>query len=175
MAPYRAPATSFNLRGRVESGVGIGLTTSSPMFSFCSPSVLRCVQLLLTYNTNMAVLAIVDDLFFRTKIEAAAAQAGIPLVVAGDATAIKQAAGRSWQLVILDLHLSSSDPFQIICDLRSAHPALPMVSYYPHVETHAPLQATQAGCTLVLPRSAFIQRLPELLCACSAPSSKSLV
>ena len=111
----------------------------------------------------MAVVAIVEDLFFRAKIEAAAAQAGIPLVVARDATAVTQAATPSWQCVILDLHLSSADPLQMIRDVNAAHPARPIVAHYSHVETQSPLQATHAGCTLVLPRSAFVRRLPELL------------
>ena len=75
----------------------------------------------------------------------------------------RRAGAGQLQCVIVDLHLTSADPLQMIRDVRAAHPALPIVAYYSHIKTDLSLQATQAGCTLVLPRSAFVQRLPELL------------
>jgi len=108
------------------------------------------------------ILAIVDDLIFRTKLEAAAAQLGIPLTIASDAgQALRN--GQPWSRVLIDLNLSRGDALAIIRDLRATHPGTPVIGYCSHVQHDLQRQALEAGCTTVLPRSAFVQQLPELL------------
>ncbi len=119
---------------------------------------------LLAYNQGMAVLAMVDDLFFRAKIEAAAKQAGVSVTIRATVeAAIAPPAEGSWQLVIVDLHLSTSDPIETISALRRMAPTTPMLGYGSHVEAELHARARAAGCTDVLPRSVFVQRLPALL------------
>ena len=112
----------------------------------------------------MAVLAIVEDLFFRSKIETTAAQVGTPVCVIGAPHPLPDPPGGSaWHLVIVDLNRSGNDSVEVIRLLRQALPTIPMLGYCSHVEVDLQARALQAGCTLVLPRSAFVQRLPELL------------
>ena len=108
------------------------------------------------------ILAIVDDLIFRAKIEAAAAQLGTPLAVAADADhALRPAQG--WSRVLIDLNLSGGDSLAMIRSLRQAYPDVPVIGYCSHVQQDLHRQALEAGCTTVLPRSAFVQQLRELL------------
>ena len=108
------------------------------------------------------ILAIVDDLLFRSKVETVAAQLGTPITIAADAgPALRPGSG--WSRVLIDLNLSCGDALAMIRTLRAAHPEVPVVGYASHVQHELQQQALEAGCTKVLPRSAFIQQLPELL------------
>ncbi|PIQ83403.1 MAG: hypothetical protein COV75_07690 [Candidatus Omnitrophica bacterium CG11_big_fil_rev_8_21_14_0_20_63_9] len=108
------------------------------------------------------ILAIVDDLIFRGKLEAAATQLGAPLTLATDAGAALDN-GQSWSRVLIDLNLSRADALAVIRALRAVHPGVPIVGYCSHVQQDLQQQALAAGCTAVLPRSAFVQQLPALL------------
>ena len=108
------------------------------------------------------ILAIVDDLLFRGKLEAAAAQLRVALTIAADASPVP-CNGQPWSRVLIDLNLSRGDPLAMIRDLRAAHPSIPLVGYCSHVQRDLWQQALEAGCTTVLARSAFVQQLPELL------------
>ena len=108
------------------------------------------------------ILAIVDDVLFREKLEAAAAQLGVPLTITADASPAL-GAGQLWSRVLIDLNLSRGDSLAMIRDLRQVHPGIPVIGYCSHVQQDLQQQALEAGCTRVLPRSVFVQQLPELL------------
>ena len=108
------------------------------------------------------ILAIVDDLLFRGKLEATAAQLGVPLTLATDAEpALRD--GQPCSRVLIDLNLSHGDPLAMVRNLRAAHPGMPVIGYCSHVQHDLQRHALEAGCTRVLARSAFVQQLPELL------------
>ena len=119
------------------------------------------------------ILAIVDDLIFRGKLETAAAQLGVPLTIATDESQALDD-GQPWSRAFIDLNLSRGDALAIVRHLRAAHPDIPLIGYCSHVQKPPALgavrpggslqqQAIEAGCTTVLARSAFVQQLPELL------------
>ena len=108
------------------------------------------------------MLAIIDDLIFRSKLETVATQVGTPLTMATDAARALRTGGQ-WSRVFVDLNLSAGDPLAMIRDLRQAYPDMPIIGYCSHVQQGLQQQALAAGCTTVLPRSAFVQQLPELL------------
>ncbi len=111
----------------------------------------------------MAVLVIVDDLIFRSRIVAAAShlQASIRLADAASMPAVRSA--EDWQLVIIDLSLDSGDPIALIRHLRGALPLTPIVGFFSHVQLELQQRAQEAGCSVVMPRSAFVRALPQLL------------
>ena len=112
----------------------------------------------------MAVLAVVEDLFFRSKIETVAAQIGVPLCVINAPQSLPTPpSGSAWRLVIVDLNRSGDDSVEVVRLLRQALPTMTILGYCSHVQTDLKTRALQAGCTTVLPRSAFVQRLPELI------------
>ena len=108
------------------------------------------------------ILAIVDDLIFRGKLEAAAAHLGVPLTIATDESQALDD-GQPWSRALIDLNLSRGDALAIVRHLRAAHPDIPLIGYCSHVQQELQQQAIETGCTTVLARSAFVQQLPELL------------
>jgi len=68
-------------------------------------------------------------------------------------------------LVILDLHAERPDPFATAARLKADEQLrdVPVVAFFSHVETELRRRALEAGIDHVLPRSAFTQRLPEIL------------
>ena len=109
----------------------------------------------------MIVLALVDDVLFHAKIQAAAAPRGVEVRFA-KTLAQAQDAGEAAAVVMVDLHLTSAEPLAVVRALRQQRPAVPIIGYGSHVHTELLAQARAAGCTSVLPRSAFVQQLPAL-------------
>jgi CheY-like chemotaxis protein len=111
------------------------------------------------------VLAVVEDLFFTVKINESAKRAGVPIAfVKSQRDAIDQAA-EAPSLIILDLNFAAIDPVDLIHKLK-ADPALAkiqLIGYVSHVQGELKQQAQEAGCDMVLARSAFSQNLLRLL------------
>ena len=106
----------------------------------------------------MKVAAFVDDLFFSSKISATARETGAEIVFCRSAAVAPRDADR----ICIDLNAGSFDAIAEIRALKASHPA-PVIAYLSHVQTALQRQAQEAGADEVLPRSLFVQRLPELL------------
>jgi DNA-binding NarL/FixJ family response regulator len=110
------------------------------------------------------VVALMDDLFFQMKVAETAKHIGVELKVATSADALLGLLDPLPQLVIVDLN-SRSQPIQAIEKVRAAQPNLPVIGFLSHVQRELAVQAQNAGCSEVMPRSAFTQRLAEILTA----------
>ena len=111
----------------------------------------------------MTVLVVTDDLLFRTKIEATAQQLGTPLaVMKGSEFLSLRSSPCAWTSALVDLNLASADSLEVITQLRAISSER-IIGYCSHVQLELQECARQAGCTTVLPRSVFVQHLPELL------------
>jgi len=68
-------------------------------------------------------------------------------------------------LIILDLGRSTGDPTSMIRALKAGSPkrAPLLVGFYSHVDKELERRAREAGCDLVLPKSAFTKRLADIL------------
>ena len=112
------------------------------------------------------ILAILDDLLFTSKIRTTAAQLGIRVsFVRSSAAALADMRSQPPALVILDLNNPRTDPLGTVA-LMKADPALaaiPTVGYASHVQVDVIDAARKAGVDDVLARSAFTQRLDEIL------------
>ena len=112
------------------------------------------------------VLLAVGDLLFRSKIRAVAKQLGIETATATTREEILASARATRPpLVIFDLDDPRSDPVATIGALKS-DPALEgvrTVGFLSHVHVELMEAAQAAGCDEVLPRSAFAQRLGDIL------------
>jgi DNA-binding NarL/FixJ family response regulator len=112
------------------------------------------------------VLALVDDLMFTSKIRAAAAQLGVPVTFArsssGALAGMREAAPA---LVILDLNSARTDPIGTVRSMKAdaALATIPTVGFVSHVDTATIDAARRAGVGEVLARSAFTERLGEIL------------
>jgi len=119
----------------------------------------------MTIMAAKKVLAVVEDLFFTVKINEAAKRAGLSVAfVKSERDALDQAAENP-VLIILDLNFAGVEPVQLIQKLK-ADPALQKISllgYVSHVQGELKQAAQEAGCDMVLARSAFSQNLPQIL------------
>ena len=111
------------------------------------------------------VLAVVEDLFFTVKINESAKRAGVQVAfVKSQRDALDQAAEHP-SLIILDLNFEAVDPVDLVRQFK-ADPALAkiqLLAYVSHVQGELKQQAQEAGCDMVLARSAFSQNLLQLL------------
>ena len=115
---------------------------------------------------NRRVIAAVSDLIFASKIRGTGEQLSVTVAFARSEDALFDAAKTETpSLIILDLHATQLDPFALAARLKADEHlrAVPVVGYFSHVQTELQSRAIEAGFDLVLPRSAFTMRLPQLL------------
>jgi len=119
----------------------------------------------MTTMATKKVLAVVEDLFFTVKINEAAKRAGLSVAfVKSERDALDQAADNP-PLIILDLNFAGVEPVALIRKLK-ADPALQKISllgYVSHVQGELKQEAQEAGCDMVLARSAFSQNLQQIM------------
>jgi CheY-like chemotaxis protein len=111
------------------------------------------------------ILAVVDDLFFTVKILDAAKRAGFAIeFVKSEIDALLKAKEQPG-LIILDLNCGSVDAVKLIGQLKGDEQtrAIDLLGYVSHVQGELKQQAHDAGCNMVLARSAFSQNLPQIL------------
>jgi PleD family two-component response regulator len=112
------------------------------------------------------VLALVDDLMFRSKIKSTATPLGVAVTFAGSsAAALTAMRAAAPSLVILDLNNPRTDPLGTIAAMKkdAALASIPTIGYVSHVDVTTIDAARAAGVDDVLARSAFSMRLPDLL------------
>jgi CheY-like chemotaxis protein len=112
------------------------------------------------------VIAVVDDLFFASKIRGTAEQLGVTVSCPRRADALVEAALRDQPaLIICDLHATRIDPIELAKLLKADErlSSIPLLGFCSHVQTELQQQAEQAGFDQILPRSAFTKNLPKIL------------
>jgi DNA-binding NarL/FixJ family response regulator len=118
------------------------------------------------YDRRVAILASVDDLFFRSKVRTTAKHLGIEITFAATADEmVAQAKSLQPTLVIFDLNSQKMDAIATIAALKAdaATADLRALGFASHVHTELIAAARKAGADDVLPRSAFAGRLAEIL------------
>ena len=117
----------------------------------------------------MPVHALLRDLFFRSRIEATAEAAGVPVIVSGTIEELlEKMRERGSGAVLVDLGAGAADgadeaAIEAIRILKGLDPSPAIVAWGSHVDVEAFEAARVAGADRVLPRSAFSRRLPEIL------------
>lgn len=113
-----------------------------------------------------SIIAVVDDLFFASKIRGTAEALGVPLQFARSIQAIIDAARlEPPSKVICDLHTHKVDPLELARQLKSDDRlrSIPLLGFFSHVQIELQRQAEAAGFDQVLPRSAFTKNLGRIL------------
>jgi len=114
---------------------------------------------------NKKVLAVVEDLFFTVKINESAKRVGLPIeFVKSEKDALDKARTQP-ALIIIDLNCRGIDPLKLVQNLKAGEEtkAISVIGYLSHVQGDLKQQAQEAGCNMVLARSAFSQNLPQIL------------
>jgi len=111
------------------------------------------------------VLAVVSDLFFSVKITEAAKRAGMPVEFIKDEKQVIAKAKAKPTLIIFDLNFESIEPLKLISKLKenSDYKGISVIGYLSHVQGELKQKAQEAGCDMVMARSAFSQNLPMIL------------
>ena|SRR5438132_10110282 len=112
------------------------------------------------------IIAVVDDLFFASKIRGTAEQLGVSVSFARTTEALIETAVRDRpSLIICDLHSQKIDPLVLArtlkADARLQH--IRLLGFFSHVQVDLQREAEQAGFDRVIPRSAFTKHLREIL------------
>lgn len=110
------------------------------------------------------VLAVLDDLFFTVKIADAAKRAGLDLEFAKDAGSVLEKARTRPAIVVLDLNFEAVGPIALITALKTGDDTkgISLIGYVSHVQGELKQRAQEAGCDMVLARSAFSQNIPQI-------------
>lgn len=68
-------------------------------------------------------------------------------------------------LIVIDLNFSAVDPVNLIAKLKSDTETknINLLGFVSHVQADLKRKAQEAGCEMVLARSAFSQNLPQIL------------
>ena len=111
------------------------------------------------------VVAVLNDLLFRVKIQEAAKRGGFEVVfVQSQGEALAQAQNQPI-VIILDLNDAGAEPLDTIEKLKSNDEttSIRLLGYVSHVQADLIKAAREKGCDVVMARSAFSQDLPKIL------------
>jgi CheY-like chemotaxis protein len=114
---------------------------------------------------SASALLLSDDLIFTSRITGVGRDLGVPVKAARTVAALEALARQEAPTcVLVDLaHPGLSVP-DLLGRLAEACPVRPcVVAYGAHVDAAGLRAARQAGCDVVLPRSAFVEELPRKL------------
>ncbi len=114
------------------------------------------------------ILCVVDDLMFSVKISTAAKALGVQIYFERAAEmVVPRIREKKPSLIILDLNSAKLQPLEVVATLK-ADPDLKHIEtlgFVSHVQTDVIAAARNAGIDQVLARSAFSDRLGEILTA----------
>ena len=110
------------------------------------------------------VLAVVSDLFFSVKLTEAAKRSGLALEFVKEPKEVIEKAQQKPSLIIFDLNFEAAQPLKLISRLKSKSEtkSISLIGYLSHIQAELKQQAQEAGCDMVLARSAFSQNLPQI-------------
>jgi len=112
------------------------------------------------------VIAVVDDLFFASKIRGTAEALGVAVSFPRHADGVREVIQRnSPALIICDLHSEKLDLLNLARTLKAdnATREIPLIGFFSHVQTELKTAAEDAGFDRVIPRSLFTSSLAEIL------------
>ena len=121
---------------------------------------------------NRVLVASVEALFFRSKIEATARHLNVPVQFV-ESKALSKAC-REGQCAAVILELGNGAPLDAVRKLRAEVEtrSLPVIGFLSQVDRELARKADEAGVTQVIPRSQFSENLPDLMMDLLAPGKK---
>ena len=120
-----------------------------------------------------SLVACVEDLFFRSKIDATARHLSVPVRFVSSGELADACREKDTAAALLELSASggSLDAVRTIRG-EDATRELPVIGFLSHVDRDLAERARTAGVTKVLPRSQFSETLPDLMMDLLAPGTK---
>ncbi|HEY6928570.1 MAG TPA: hypothetical protein VJA66_02740 [Thermoanaerobaculia bacterium] len=123
--------------------------------------------------TTKSLVACVEDLFFRSKIDATARHLNVPVRFIDVKELAKGSSGQETAAVLIELS-SNGAPLEAVKRIRENRDTrdLPIIGFLSHVDRDLAQKAAASGVTQVMPRSQFSETLPDLLMDLLAPGTK---
>lgn len=113
------------------------------------------------------IFCLIDDLFFLAKIQEVSRKLNVKVEFVKSDKEISEKTREGEEhpsLIIVDLNSNSIKPLSMISKLRSKFKkSTSIVGFVSHVQGDLKVKAQEAGCDVVMPRSAFSQNLPSIL------------
>jgi CheY-like chemotaxis protein len=113
------------------------------------------------------IFAFVDDLFFVAKIQEVSRKLNVKVEFVKTDKEIAEKTENVEEkpsLIIVDLNSNGIKPLPVITKMRSKYKkATSIVGFVSHVQGDLKVKAVEAGCDVVMPRSAFSQNLVSIL------------
>jgi ActR/RegA family two-component response regulator len=125
-------------------------------------------QIAAAANAPSKIVCFIDDLFFLAKIQETARKLGVKVeFVKAEKETIDRLTSADEQkpsLIIFDLNNANAKPLVTIPKLKGKlKKQTSIVGFLSHLQGDLKVKAQEAGCDMVVPRSAFSQNLPALL------------
>jgi CheY-like chemotaxis protein len=113
---------------------------------------------------SRTVIALVDDMFFASKIRATAEALGVSVSFPRSQEALlEKFASSPPDLIIADLHNQRMDVVELGKELKTQNNSVPLLGFFSHVEAELQRNALSAGFDQVIPRSMFARDLAQIL------------
>jgi hypothetical protein len=120
-------------------------------------------------DSPVRIYCFIEDLFFLAKIQETARKLGVKVsFVKADKDIVARLAdvpeGSRPSLIVFDLNNVNAKPLTLIPRLKSKMKrGTSVIGFLSHLQGDLKAKAMEAGCDMVMPRSAFSQNLPNLL------------
>jgi hypothetical protein len=120
-------------------------------------------------DAPIRIYCFIEDLFFLAKIQETARKMGVKVgFVKADKDIVSRLAdvpeGNRPSLIVFDLNNVGAKPLTLIPRLKSKMKrGTSVIGFLNHLQGDLKAKAMEAGCDMVMPRSAFSQNLPNLL------------
>ena len=112
------------------------------------------------------IIAIVDDLFFASKIRGTAEQVGVTASFPRTVEAVVEGTTQHKPALILcDLHSEKINAVELAKKLKADESTreVPLIGFFSHLQTELERAANEAGFDRVIPRSVFARDLVKIL------------
>ena len=116
-------------------------------------------------NNKRKLVAAVSDLMFTVKINDAAKKVGLRVDFVKSTKDVLEKAKEGPTAIIFDLNFEAIGPLALISEIKenSDHKKISLIGYLSHVQGELKKQAHDAGCDIVMTRSAFSQNMQQIL------------
>jgi hypothetical protein len=152
-----APHSSAEYRGNGQNGHYVESLPKDP------------VVVALREDAPIRIYCFIEDLFFLAKIQETARKVGVKVAfVKADKDIVSRLAdgpeGSRPSLIVFDLNNVNAKPLTLIPRIKSKlKRGTSVIGFLSHLQGDLKAKAMEAGCDMVMPRSAFSQNLPNLL------------
>lgn len=109
----------------------------------------------------LTILAVIADLLLQSRLREQVRALGYRFALADTAEAIAEALDAAPALVVLDLQIEDID-WRLVVEAAKAR-SVPILAFGRHTKAQHLRSARDAGCDRVVPRSTFVEELPQLI------------